>query len=80
MDRVNTISEPAKMPESTLGMTTPTNRLGKPAPRLAAPSSSSSMLMAVMTAMTERIMNGRVKMTCPTRMISQLPRKAVHQP
>lgn len=38
------------------------------------------MIRSVITAMTERIMNGSVKITCPTRMINQLARKDVHRP
>ena len=80
IDRVNTISAPARMPGTPLGIAMWKKRCQKPAPRLAAPSSNSFRLIEVMIAITERTMNGRVKMTWPTRMKSQLRRNPVNPP
>ena len=47
---------------------------------LAPPSSNSLRLTEFMMAMTERTMNGSVKMTCPTSMKAQLLRNSVKPP
>jgi len=68
MDRITTISDPARIPERQFGSATVASRRQKPAPRLAAPSSSVFRSVADSTARTARTMNGSVNNTWPTRM------------
>ena len=63
------------MPGSALGTITSRKRRHGEAPSEAAPSSSVLMSTVANTAITERTMNGIVKMTWPVRMNSQERRK-----
>ena len=80
MESVTTIREPARMPDRQLGTTIWKKRCQNFAPRLAALSSSVSKSVDDNTASTERIMNGRVYRTWPTRMKVQLRRNPRNWP
>ena len=60
IDRVNTISEPANIPDLALGRTIVKNLVQNEAPKLAAPSSNSLKLNDDKTANTDRTINGSV--------------------
>ena len=72
MDKVNTMREPARIPDFILGKTIVKNLVQKGAPKLAAPSSNSLKFVDDNTAKTDRTINGNVKTTCPTNMKYQL--------
>src|SRR3546814_1605893 len=67
MDSVNTVNVPARMPGAELGSAMVQNRVQKPAPRLAAPSSSTVRLIDDMTASTERSEEHTSELQSPMR-------------